>query len=189
MNRQQYLQQTPKLQLGRKLKIAVWIITIAVWALVGAMRRPELKIALPEGVSFTFLPMVYSILNTLVAIFLVVALLMIKRDNVDLHKKFISAAMICSGLFLLLYVIYHFTTPETKFGGEGAIKVVYLCFLITHIVLAATSLPFILLTWVYGHTNQFQKHRKMARWVFPIWFYVAVSGPACFLMLLPYYGA
>ena len=83
MNRQQYLQQTPNLQLGRKLKIAVWVITIAVWALVGAMRRPDLKIALPEGVSFTFLPMVYSILNTLVAVFLIVALLMIKRDNVD----------------------------------------------------------------------------------------------------------
>lgn len=187
MDLKEYLQQPANLVLGRKLKIGVWIVTVAVWGLVGAMRRPELKITLPEGVSFAFLPMVYSILNALVATCLVVALLMIKRGNVKLHKKFITAAMICSGTFLLLYVIYHFTTPETKFGGEGAIKMVYLFFLITHIILAAVSLPFILLTWVYGHTNQFQKHRKMAQWVFPVWFYVAVTGPACYLMLLPYY--
>lgn len=177
----------PNLALGRKLKIGVWIVTVLVWLLVGAMRRPE-KFPLPEGVSLSFLPGVHAILNTLVALLLVVALVMIKKGNVRLHKLAIYAAMACSAIFLLCYVAYHFTTPETRFGGEGTIKIVYLLLLISHIVLAAVSLPFILLTWVYGFTNQFQIHRKMAKWVFPIWLYVAVTGPICYLMLRPYYG-
>lgn len=177
---------TPNIALARKLRIAVWVLTIAVWGLVGVMRRPE-KIPLPEGVSLGFLPPLHAILNSLVAFFLVMALVMIKRKNVVAHRRFISAAMVCSAVFLLCYVAYHFTTAETKFGGSGAIRVVYFSLLISHIVLAAVSLPFILQTWVFAFTSQFDKHRKMARWVFPIWLYVAVTGPICYLMLQPYY--
>ncbi len=187
MNRQKYIELPANLELGRKLTIATWVLTLVVWGLVGAMRSPQ-KIALPDGVDLGFLPMVHAGLNTLVAFFLIVALVMIKRNNVQVHKLAISAAMFCSATFLLCYVAYHFTTPETKFGGEGWIKLVYLLLLISHIVLAAVSLPFILLTWVFGFTNQFQKHRRMANWVFPVWLYVAVTGPICYLLLRPYYG-
>lgn len=176
----------PNLELARKLKVAIWILTIAVWALVGAMRRPE-KIPLPDGVDLGFLPTVNAVINSLVAILLVVALIMIKRGNIQMHKNAIMAAMVCSALFLLSYVGYHFTNEETKFGGEGVAKTIYLVVLISHIILAAVSLPFILMTWMYGFTNQFHKHRKMAKWVFPMWLYVAVTGPICYLMLRPYY--
>lgn len=177
----------PNVELGNRLRIGVWVVTLLVWVLVGAMRRPE-KIPLPEGVSLDFLPMVHAILNTLVAVLLVVALVMVKQKKIRLHKLAISGAMACSGLFLLCYVAYHFTTAETKFGGEGMTRTIYFVLLISHIVLAALSLPFILQTWVYGFTNQVAKHRKMAKWVFPIWLYVAVTGPICYLMLRPYYG-
>jgi len=187
MTREQYVQQPPNLALGKKLSVVTWVLTIAVWALVGAMRSPE-KFPLPEGVSLKFLPAVHASLNSLVALFLVLALIMIKRNNVRLHKLLVSAAMICSALFMMCYVAYHFTTPETSFGGKGAVKAVYLVLLISHIILAAVSLPCILLTWVYGFTNQFQRHRKMAKWVFPVWLYVALTGPICYLMLRPYYG-
>ena len=176
----------PNVALGNKLRIVVWVLTIAVWLLVGAMRRPE-KIPLPEGVSLSFLPMVHAILNTCVAVFLVAALVMIKRKNVVAHRRFIAAAMITSATFLLCYVAYHFTTEETKFGGEGAIWYAYISLLISHIILAAVSLPFILQTWVYAYTNQIAKHRKLAKRVFPVWLYVAVTGPICYLMLRPYY--
>lgn len=186
-NRQQYIaNHEPNLPLGRKLTIATWVITVAVWALVGVMRRPE-KIPLPEGVSLHFLPAVYSTLNVVAALLLVLALVMIKRGHVQRHKQMIAGAMSCSGLFLLLYVAYHFTTAQTSYGGEGVMRVAYFLLLISHIVLAAFSLPFILLTWVYGFTNQFAKHRRMAKWVFPMWLYVAVTGPICYLMLRPYY--
>jgi putative membrane protein len=186
MDRQNYVQQPANIALGKKLSVATWCVTVLVWLLVGAMRSPE-KFPLPEGVSLAFLPTVHAGLNSMVAIFLIVALLMIKRNNVRLHKMAISAAMLCSAAFLICYVAYHFTTPETKFGGTGVAKAIYITLLVSHIVLAAVSLPCILLTWVYGFTNQFQKHRRMARWVFPIWLYVAITGPVCYLLLRPYY--
>ena len=176
----------PNVALGNKLRIVVWVLTVVVWLLVGAMRRPE-KIPLPDGVSLSFLPLVHAILNTSVAVFLVAALVMIKRKNVVAHRRFITAAMIASATFLLCYVAYHFTTGETRFGGTGAIRYAYFALLISHIVLAAISLPFILQTWVYAFTNQFAKHRWLARRVFPVWLYVAVTGPICYLMLRPYY--
>jgi putative membrane protein len=95
--------------------------------------------------------------------------------------------MVCSALFLISYVLYHFTTPETRYGGQGTMRAIYFFFLITHVVLAAVTLPFILLTFTRAYTNQFERHKKMARWVFPLWLYVAVTGPICYLMLRPYY--
>jgi putative membrane protein len=104
-------------------------------------------------------------------------------------------------LFLVCYVLYHFTTPETIFGdanGNGQLEAAeaalvagvrpyYLLLLLSHIVLAAGSLPFILLTFIKAYTGQFAAHRKMARWVWPVWFYVCVTGPVCYLLLKPYY--
>jgi len=177
----------PNLQLARRLNVVAWILTVVVLGLVGAMRR--IKIQLPDGVDLSFLPTVHATLNSLVAVFLIIALVMIKRKNVAAHKRAISAAMICSILFLLCYVSYHFTTRETKFGGTGTTRTIYFVLLVSHIVLAAVSFPFILFTWIYGFTNQVQKHRRMAKYVFPVWLYVAITGPICYLMLRPYYGS
>ena len=182
-----YLQRTPNEALGKKLKVAAWILTAAVLVLVGLMRQPELRIPLPEGFSFSFLPPVHAIINTIVSIALVVALIGIKKKNIQLHVRAIGVAMAMSVLFLLCYVCYHFTTEEVRYGGEGAMRAVYFFFLVTHIVLAGVSLPLILFTWINGFTNQFAKHRKLARWVFPMWLYVAVTGPICYLLLKPYY--
>jgi len=84
-------------------------------------------------------------------------------------------------------VAYHFTNVETKFGGEGAIRSVYFFLLITHIVAAAVSFPMILFSYLAGWADQRQRHRRLAKWTFPLWFYVAVTGPICYLMLRPYY--
>jgi len=176
----------PNLGLAKKLHWLNGILTLAVLGLVVLMRQSE-KIPLPEGISFSFLPPLYSLLNTFAAVLLVVGLVMIKRGNVAGHRLAINSAMICSVIFLLMYVLYHFTTPETKFGGTGWIRPLYFMLLISHIVLAAVSLPFILLTWTYAMTNQFSRHRRLAKLVFPVWLYVAITGPVCYLMLRPYY--
>ena len=151
--------------------------------------------------NFHFLPPFHAFLNCIAAISLVMAIISIKKGNVHIHQKWIYSAMSCSLLFLLSYVAYHFTSNETLFGdlnkdgmvspeeieNAGFMRIVYLIILITHIFLAAVSLPFILLTFVYGFTNQFNKHRKLARRVFPIWLYVAVTGPVVYFLLMPYY--
>jgi putative membrane protein len=173
------------IQLTKRLNTGAWIITIAVLLLVGMMRR--VKIPLPDGWDFSFLPPFHATLNALTALVLILALYFIKQKNIRMHRRMIYIAMSLSVLFLLSYVAYHFTTPETRFGGQGTIRYVYYILLISHITLAGLTLPFILFTFIRAYTNQIERHRKMARWVFPLWLYVAITGPICYLMLMPYY--
>ena len=172
------------LPLARKLYPVAWVLTVAVLGLVAVMRKVTLDIV---GVELNFLPPVHAILNSTVAVLLVVALVCIKRRNVVAHQRAITAAMACSATFLLCYVAYHFTTPETKFGGVGAVRVVYFVLLISHIVLAAVSFPLILFTWIFGFTGQVKRHRKFSKITFPMLLYVAVTGPIVYWMLRPYY--
>ena len=162
-------------------------LTIAVLALVYLMRMPSMKITLPAGVSLAFLPAVHAVINSIVAVSLIAALIAIKSGNIQAHKRWVTLAMCLSVLFLLCYVGYHFTTPTTKFGGQGAIKTVYLFLLITHISLAALSFPLILFTYLAGWADRREAHRKLAKITFPMWLYVALTGPICYLMLRPYY--
>ena len=172
------------LALAKKLNVVAWILTGAVLILVGLMRRVKIDV----GVDFSFLPPVHASFNVVVAIALLFALYFIKNKNIEAHRKSIYTAMFFSFLFLLSYVAYHFTTEETTFCKEGTIKTVYFVFLISHIVLAGISLPFILFTFIRGFTSQVERHKKLARWVWPVWFYVAVSGPICYFMLKPCYA-
>ena len=186
-------------QLEKKLNIAAWIITGLVLILVGLMRR--VKIPLPEGWDFSFLPPFHASVNALTAVILLLALYFIKQKNIEAHRKAIYVAIGLSVLFLLSYVAYQFTTTETLFGdsnGDGVVdaselaaagstRTIYLILLISHIVLAGLILPFILFTFIRAYTGQFERHRKMAKWVWPIWFYVAVTGPVVYYMLMPYY--
>ncbi|MEM1217215.1 MAG: DUF420 domain-containing protein [Bacteroidota bacterium] len=188
-----------KIQLEKRLKIAIWIITAAVLLLVGLMRR--VKIPLPDGVDFSFLPPFYSVLNALAGVALLASLYFIKNKMVTAHRTANFTALAISTLFLLCYVAYHFTTPETKYGDVNGDLVIdaaeaaavagsrpyYLVLLFSHIILAAGSFPFILFTFMRAHLEQWDKHRRLARWVWPIWFYVCVTGPVCYLWLRPYY--
>ena len=184
--RREWLKREPDHKLSKVLTTAAWIVTALVLILVVMMRSPY-KIPLPEGWSMAFLPPVHAVLNTFVALALVAALLAVKAGRIALHRRFIMTAMGLSAGFLLCYVAYHFTTVETRFGGEGWVRSVYFFLLITHIVFAAISLPAIFLTFISGLTNRFEAHRRLTRWVFPIWLYVAITGPICYLMLRPYY--
>lgn len=187
------------LALAKKLNTWAWVVTAVVLLLVGLMRR--LKIPLPEGVDFGFLPPFHACLNALAAVALLTAFYFIKQKNVDAHRKAVFVALGLSVLFLLSYVTYHFTTPETLYGdlngdrilsedellAAGSSRIIYLVLLLSHIVLAAVSFPFILFTFIRAYTGQIERHRKMARWVFPMWLYVTITGPIAYFMLMPYY--
>ena len=168
--------------LAKKLNIWATVVSIAVLTLVAGMRKiPRLDL----GIDFSFLPAIYSIMNLIAATFLIAALYFIRQKNIAQHRKMILIALTSSFLFLLMYVLYHITTPEIKYCGEGSIRTVYFTLLITHVVLAAVSFPFILFTFVRGFTMQVEKHKQMARWVYWMWLYVAISGPVVYLMLRP----
>lgn len=171
----------------QKLRVVVWVLTAAVLLLVGMMRRPEFHIQLPPGVSLDFLPAVHAVLNSLVAVCLVLAVLAVKRGDIATHRRLITTALILSGVFLLGYVAYHFTSTETKFTATGWIRPVYFFLLITHIVLAAVSFPFILLAYLAGWADRREAHRRLVRFTFPMWLYVAVTGPVVYLMLYVFF--
>lgn len=175
----------PNLSLAKKLRIVAYVLTVAVLGLVFGMRYFKID----TNVDFSALPKVNAILNSLAGVFLVISIYFIKKKDYIKHRNMIFVAVLFSTLFLLSYVLYHITTPETLYCGEGSIRYVYFFLLITHIVSAALIFPFILFTLIRGLTFQVDKHRKMARWVFPLWLYVVVTGPICYLMLSPCYGS
>ncbi len=183
--RKQWLARTPQDTLSKKLGIAAWILSTVVLLLVVLMQK--IKVPLPVGWSTDFLPPIHAGLNAVTAVVLLVSLSFIKLGQVKLHRTTMVLAMILSIIFLLCYVAYHMTHEATHYGGTGPLRTVYFILLITHITLAAVSLPFILFTFIAGWTNRFTAHRKLARWVFPMWLCVAITGPICYWMLRPYY--
>ena len=183
--RKQWLTRTPQEDLSKKLYLTAWILSATVLLLVMAMHK--IKLPLPDGWSTAFLPPIHAGINAVVAVVLLVSVISIKVGNVTLHRATMIFAMFLSVLFLLSYVAYHMTNDPTRYTGTGTMRTVYFLLLITHIVSAAVSLPFILFTFIAGWTNRFVAHRKLARWVFPLWLYVAITGPICYWMLKPYY--
>jgi putative membrane protein len=170
--------------LRKKLDIASYILSVIVIAIVILMRPAD---RFPVDFDTSWMPAFNASVNTLAGIFLLLALYFIKRKNIKAHRNMIFGAMVCSFFFLLTYVVYHFTTDETKFCQEGTIKYIYFFILITHIILAGLSLPFILLTFSRGISYSVTKHKRMARIVYPVWLYVVFSGPIVYLMLKPCY--
>jgi len=165
-------------------KYNTWIIilSIAIPLVVAVLFRVKIDVQLP-----VFLPPIYATLNAFTAMLLIAAFWAIKNKKIALHEKLMKTAIIFSVLFLVLYVAYHMTSDSTKFGGEGIIKIVYFVILITHILLSVAVIPFVLITYVRAITNQVMLHKKIARFTFPLWLYVAVSGVIVYIMISPYY--
>ena len=136
----------------------------------------------------TFLPPIYASINGFTAVLLIAAVVAIKKGNKKLHEQLNTSAIVCSVLFLLMYIAYHMTSESTKFGGEGAIKYVYYFILISHILLSIAVIPFVLITFVRARLGNFLEHKKIAKITFPLWLYVAISGVIVYLMISPYYN-
>ena len=140
-----------------------------------------------QGLDTSFLPRLNAFINSGTAICLLFGFVMIKKGKKELHRTFMVSAFVLSSLFLISYVIYHSTSESTHFGGEGLIRYVYFILLISHIILAAVIVPFVLLTIYFGWSKQLEKHKKIAKWTFPMWLYVSVTGVIVYLMISPYY--
>lgn len=168
----------------KKSALWIWVLSIAVPGVVALLYFGP-KFA--PGADLRVLPRIYSVINFITAIILVLALAAIRKKKINLHKKLIFSALVLSVLFLILYVIYHATSESVKYGGEGAIRYVYFTILISHILLSATIIPLVLITLTRALRSDFERHRKIARWTWPLWFYVAVSGVIVYLMISPYY--
>ncbi len=136
----------------------------------------------------TFLPPIYATINGFTAVILMIAFWAIKNKRIVLHENLMTTAIGCSVAFLVMYVAYHMTSDSTKFGGEGFIRYIYYFILITHILLSVVIIPFVLITYVRAITNNFERHKKIAKITFPMWLYVAITGVIVYIMISPYYN-
>ena len=167
----------------KKYTRLIWILSIVIPIAVAAL----FGIRIPGVERLGFLPPVYAGINALTALVLVTAVFQIKKGNRKNHETLMKFAIFLSVLFLVFYVVYHMTSDSTKFGGEGLIKYVYYFILISHILLSILVIPFVLFTYLRGISGQFEEHKKIARYTFPLWLYVAVTGVIVYFMISPYY--
>jgi len=136
------------------------------------------------------LPAINASLNGLSAVFLAAGFYFIRRKNVIAHRRCMISAFASSTVFLACYLTYHFSVRAvTRFSGQGWIRPVYFTLLISHILLAVVILPLAIVTLTRGLRAQFDLHRKIARWTWPIWMYVSVTGVMVYLMLYHLYPA
>jgi putative membrane protein len=176
----------PILKKNDKLaNIVVGVVSIIVFLAVVALKNIELGAAV--GFDIHIFAHINAVINSIVSILLISGLVAIKSRRLELHKRIMMSAIIFSVLFLLSYICHHLLAGDTKFGGEGLVRPVYFFILITHIILAAVILPFILFTSYRALIAEWPAHRKLARITWPIWFYVSVTGVIVYLMISPYY--
>ena len=183
----------------QKAKWIIGIFSAVVFIAVSFVSKFTIDVQLPFDKHIFAL--INALLNTAVAILLVVALIAVKQKKLLLHKQLMLTAMVLSVLFLVTYIAHHLLAGEARFGDtdfDGVVSVeeavvagnarpFYLILLSTHIILAATSLPFILFTAYRAMTGEYEDHKRKAKRMWPIWFYVAVTGPLVYLMIKPYY--
>ena len=184
----------------KKAKLLVWLFSVVVFSAVVLLSNFKLNISL--GFDVHIFAKANAFINTIIAILLLVALIAVKNKNYKLHKKIMIGALMLSILFLVSYIAHHLLAGETKFGdsnhdgvvdaGELAvvanIRTVYFIILFSHIFLAGIILPFILFTAYRGLIAEFPAHKKLARYTWPLWFYVAVTGPVIYYLISPYYN-
>ncbi len=130
-----------------------------------------------------YFPTLNAFLNASSSILLITGYLFIRRRRINAHRFTMVAALITSALFLICYLIYHYNVGSTPFQGPAWAKTIYLIILIPHIILAALMVPFIFAVVIRAFRNQFDKHRRLARWTLPVWLYVSVTGVLVYLML------
>jgi putative membrane protein len=169
----------------RVAKRWIWVLSAIVFLAVVLLNR--VQVPSPEGLDVHLFARINATLNSCVALLLLVGLFTAKAGRWNAHRAVMMGAMLLSVLFLVSYILHHLFAGDTTFGGEGAIRPVYYVILITHIILAATSLPFILITAYKALSGRYPEHRRLAKRVWPVWFYVAVSGVVVYFMISPYY--
>lgn len=183
-------------------KQAYWLIgifSVVVFSVVVALSRIQLNVKL--GFDVHIFAAANAIINALIAVLLVAALVAVKNGKYQLHKQLMMTALVFSVIFLVSYIIHHLLAGEAKFGDSnhdgqvdasellavGKMRMVYFIILITHIFLAAVILPFILFTAYRALTAEYALHKKLAKITWPLWLYVAVTGPIVYWMIHPYY--
>ena len=178
------MQTSPSLN-NKKYDGLIKVLAIAVPLLVAILFGIPTKLNL--GSWTKSLPHINALLNSLTALCLVIGYLFIKNKNIKLHRLTMLFAFVMGSVFLVFYVLYHISNKATSFGEVGTIKVVYYILLISHVILAAVVVPFVLYAVYFALSGQIDRHKKIVKWTLPIWLYVSITGVIVYFMISPYY--
>ncbi|MBX3423081.1 MAG: DUF420 domain-containing protein [Pirellulaceae bacterium] len=163
----------------------IWTVSAIVFLAVTLLSRVQLPA--PAGMDVHLFAKCNAVINSLVSGLLICGGWAAKSGRWRLHQRLMLSALVLSALFLVSYILHHLFAGNTRFGGQGWIRPVYYGLLLSHILLAAGSLPCILFTAYRALSGKYPEHRRMARWVWPVWLYVSLSGVAVFWLIFPYY--
>ncbi|RNC91850.1 MAG: DUF420 domain-containing protein [Allomuricauda sp.] len=172
--------------IAKEKKIKVWITVLSI--LIPLVVAVLFNYKIPDAKPLTFLPPIYATINGLTAICLIAAVWAIKNGRQRLHQNLMTLCICLSVLFLVMYVAYHMTSESTSYGGDGIVRYLYFFILITHIFLSIGVIPMVLVTYSKAYLKDFKSHRKWAKFTFPVWLYVAITGVVVYLMISPYYA-
>jgi len=134
-------------------------------------------------IHLTDLPQLNAVLNLIATLFLFAGFIFIKKRNIQAHMRMMWSAFLVSALFLISYLIFHFQVGSVGYDGTGWIRPIYFVILISHIILAIVNLPMILVTMYRALKKDYQKHKKIARWTWPVWMYVSLTGVIVYVMM------
>ena len=171
----------------RTITIVSVLIPVAVALLMIMPASWKAAMGIEENSQLSSLPLFHAVLNGSTFVLLVFAGIAIKNKKISLHRTFMLSAFVLSSVFLISYVIYHMTHESARFGGEGAIRMVYFFILISHIILSVPVIPLALLSIYRGWTNNIERHKKVVKFAYPVWLYVALTGVMVYLFMQPYY--
>ncbi len=166
----------------------ITILSIVVPVLVAVLILFPDALQLDLGIDRGTLPAFHAIINGTTAVLLIIGLALVRAKKIAAHKAVMISAFSLSAVFLLSYVVSKINgVGDLKFGGDDSIKYLYFFVLISHILLSVPVLPLAMLAIFRGLTNDVAKHKKIVRWTFPIWLYVAITGVLVYLFMQPYY--
>jgi len=168
-----------------RARLLIITVSFVVFAAVAILSKYKLTMHL--GFDVHIFALFNAVINSTVSVLLIWAFMAVRSKRYLLHKKLMLTAIVLSVLFLVFYITHHLLAQETKFGGDGPIRYFYYTILATHIVLAAIILPFILFTAYHSATGEYGKHKKLARYTFPLWLYVSITGVLVYILISPYY--
>jgi putative membrane protein len=169
----------------KQARLLILVASFVVFAAIAVLSK--FKLIVHWGFDVHIFALFNAIINSAVSVLLIAALIAVKNKSYVLHKNLMITAIILSILFLISYIAHHLLAGETTFKGAGNIRYFYYIILATHIFLATIILPFILFTAYRALTGEFAKHKKLARYTWPLWLYVSVTGVLVYLLISPYY--
>lgn len=176
--------------ISKKVKPWIWVVSIVVPIVVAVIENPRFTYKIDLGFNTYIFPAINAGINTTVSILLLVGLILIRQRKIDLHRKVMIAAFVCSALFLVSYVLFHISSPQTLHCEDSPVsKPVYFFILFSHIALSVSIIPLASFSIFHALRVDYEKHKRLVKFTWPLWFYVSVTGVIVYFFISPCYPA